>query len=175
VNVPKGSPEPGLTPKQRSQATVLNIALSSPAVRSAAGSTASLPAAYTCDGKDSWPALHWQGVPAGTAELVLFAMSVQPVNGDLFFDWAVSGLDPALNGIEAGSLPRGAVMGRNGFGKAGYSICPAEGGRETYVFALYALPKELHDRRGFDPAALREQANRASRDAGLMAVSYARG
>ena len=50
-------------------------------------------------------------MPAGTAELVLYVMNVQPVEDRLFVDWAVAGIDPSLEGIEAGELPKGAVVG----------------------------------------------------------------
>jgi phosphatidylethanolamine-binding protein (PEBP) family uncharacterized protein len=167
---PKGEQEPGITPQQRREATVANIALSSPGVASGAA----LPATYTCDGKDSWPALEWQGVPAGTAELALYLMNIQPVEEQIFFDWAVAGIDPALGGIETGKLPKGAVVGKNSFGQNGYTICPPQGKGETYMFVLYALPKALSPVQGFDPLALREEALGLSGNAGLMAVTYTR-
>ena len=71
--------------------------LESPAITAAPAHPGRLAATYTCDGKDSWPELRWSGVPAGTAELVLFAMNVQPVEEKLFVDWAVAGLDPGLD------------------------------------------------------------------------------
>jgi len=133
-----------------------------------------LSAEYTCDGKNTSPALLWQGAPQGTAELVLFAMNIQPVEGKLFFDWAVAGLSPELEEIEAGKLPKGAVAGLNSFGKTGYEICP-EGGSETYMFTLFALPKKLSPGHGFDPIALRKEVAGVSGNAGLLALSYARG
>ncbi len=179
VPVPKAEPEPGLTPEQRQGATVASIELSSPAVKPATGgstisSTSTLPATYTCDGKNIWPEIRWQGVPADTAELVLFAMSLKLVESKLFFDWAVAGLGPALEGIDAGRLPRGAVVGRNDFGRVGYSICPVAGERETYFFALYALTERMNPQMGFDPHDLRKRVLEASGNGGLMAVSYAR-
>ena len=113
-------------------------------------------------------------MPAGTAELALFAMNVQPVGGKLFFDWAVAGIDPSLEGIEAGDLPKGAVTGRNSLGKVGYSICPAQGTGESYVFALYALPARLSAQKGFDARVLREEVLASSGNAGLLVASYAR-
>jgi phosphatidylethanolamine-binding protein (PEBP) family uncharacterized protein len=113
-------------------------------------------------------------VPRGTAELVLFAVNARPVEGKLFFDWAVAGLDPGLEELEAGKLPRNAVVGRNGFGKAGYEICPTGSG-ETYLFSLFALPKKLSPGQGFDPLALRSSVVGASGDVGLLALDYARG
>lgn len=172
---PKGPREPGFTSEQRETAKAVSISLQSPAVLPVANAPAELPAAYTCEGKDSWPALRWQGVPDGTEELVLFAMALAPVEEKLFFDWAVAGIDPGLESLEAGRLPKGAVTGRNGFGQNGYSICPAEGQAETYFFALYALPERLSARPGFDPRALRQQVQELSRDVGLLPVTYARG
>jgi phosphatidylethanolamine-binding protein (PEBP) family uncharacterized protein len=173
VPQPTGAPEPGITPEQRRQATVASMSLESPSSRSSSAGPQALPAEYGCDGKNTSPALRWQGVPQGTAELVLFAMNVQPVNEKLFFDWAVAGLDPELEEIEAGKLPKGAVLGRNSFGKTGYGICP-EGG-ETYMFAVFALPKKLSPSQGFDPLAVRKAATEASGNVGLLALGYTRG
>jgi phosphatidylethanolamine-binding protein (PEBP) family uncharacterized protein len=174
VSVPTGPRESPVSPTQRSQATVADVSLSSPEVRPLVGGGALLGPEHTCDGADTPPSLRWRGIPADAAELVILAMNVKPVEGKLFYDWAVAGLDPALDGLDAGRLPKGAIVGRNSFGKVGYSICPAAGG-ETYVFALLAPSKALSPGKGFDPHVLREQALAASGDAGLMAASYDRG
>jgi phosphatidylethanolamine-binding protein (PEBP) family uncharacterized protein len=175
IAAPKGTPERGPTPAEREQVTVADIALSSPALPVTSGSSAPLSATYTCDGKGSWPALHWQGIPSGTQELALFVMNVAPVEGKLFFDWAVAGLDPSLEGLEAGALPRGAIKGKNSFGNSGYEICPPRGGAETYLFALFALPKRLSPHSGFDARTLRDEALGQAGNVGLLAASYARG
>lgn len=151
-----------------------SMRLDSPSVPPSSGGPGALPVQYTCDGKNTSPALHWQGVPAGTAELALFAMNLQPVQGKLFFNWAVAGIDPALEEIKAGQLPKGAVVGRNSFGKVDYELCP-EGSGETYMFALFALPKKLSPGRGFDPLALRKEVTDTSGSVGLLAVNYTRG
>jgi phosphatidylethanolamine-binding protein (PEBP) family uncharacterized protein len=171
IQLPKGSPEPTATPAEEAQATVADIALQSPDI----GADSALPATFTCDGSNTWPALQWQGVPAGTQELVLFAMNVAPVGGELFFDWALAGIDPALSELESAKLPKGAVAGQNSFGKSGYEICPSQGSAETYVFALYALPQRLAAQKGFDPTALRRQVQAISKNAGILAASYGRG
>jgi phosphatidylethanolamine-binding protein (PEBP) family uncharacterized protein len=173
IATPKGAPEQAPAPAELAEATVADIALSSPSVPPGSGGTAPLPAPYTCDGKGSWPALAWSGVPAGSAELILYAMSIQPVAGKLFVDWAVAGLDPALSGIEAAKLPKGAVVGTNGFGERGYEICPQ--GSETYVFAIYALPRSLSPRPGFDARELRRRILDVSGNVGLFPVAYSRG
>jgi phosphatidylethanolamine-binding protein (PEBP) family uncharacterized protein len=101
-------------------------------------------------------------------------MNSKPVGGELFFDWAVAGLTPGMDEIEAGRLPKGAVVGRNSFGKTGYKICP-EGDGETYIFALFALPKKLSPSQGFEPFALRKAVSEVSGNVGLLPLSYLRG
>jgi phosphatidylethanolamine-binding protein (PEBP) family uncharacterized protein len=169
IKAPKGEPERAATPAELQEATVADISLWS----SSMGGSEALPSTYTCDGKNSWPQLRWSGVPAGTKELALLTMSVQPVEGKLVYDWAIAGLDPSLEEIEAGKLPRGAITATNSFGHRDYEICPQEA--ETYVFALFALPKALSPAQGFDPSAFREQVLAVSGNVGLLAASYARG
>ncbi len=170
IKVPKGPREPAPTAEQRASATVASMVLKSPVLGPGPESVSPLPATYTCDGKDVPPPLAWQGVPAGTAELVLFALNLEPIDEAFFFDWAVAGIDPSLTGIDSGQLPKGAILGRNSYGKNGYSICP--GDPETIIFALYALPGPSGARKGFDPAALRKEVLDASGNAGLLAVGY---
>ena len=173
VPQPKGAPEQAPTPAQIANATVADISLTSPSLPPGAGGPAPLPPTYTCDGDGKWPALAWSGVPAGTSELILYAMNIAPVEGQLYVDWAVAGIDPALTGIEAGKLPKGAVVGTNGAGKRGYEICPE--GAETYLFALYALPRPLSPEPGFDARELRRRILELSGNVGLYAASYERG
>jgi phosphatidylethanolamine-binding protein (PEBP) family uncharacterized protein len=169
---PKGAPEQAPTPAEIANATVADMSLESPAIASSSvGEPGTLAATYTCDGKGSWPALHWSGVPAGSAELILYVMNLAPVEGKLFVDWAVAGLDPSLEEIEAGKLPKGAVVGTNGFGKRGYEICPSGGG-EVYAFAVYALPRALSPSKGFDARELRKQILDVSGNVGLLTALY---
>ena len=168
---PSGEREPGITPKQRSQATTADIRLQSAAFT--AGNP--LPTAFTCEGADLSPPLRWSGVPSSANELVLMALNLLPVEGALFFDWAVAGLDPDLSELEKGKLPEGAVLGENSFGKRGYSICPPESGKaEKYLFMIYAIPTALDPKPGFDPLRLREEVLAEAGNVGLLATSYER-
>jgi phosphatidylethanolamine-binding protein (PEBP) family uncharacterized protein len=171
---PAGSkPERKATASELANAAVADISLSSPAIAQAhSSSTYTLNRAYTCAGADRSPPLHWTGIPAGTQELALFVMSTVPVGGKLFFDWAVANLNPKLTGLSGGTLPAGAVLGRNGQGHSAYSVCPAGGKRESYVFVLYALPQKLSPASGFDPASLRKEAMQIARHTGLLVGSY---
>lgn len=171
---PSGPREQAPTSDEVAQATVADLTMQSPAIVAGQGSPGHLAATYTCDGKGTWPALSWQGVPADTAELALFVMNLQPVEGKIFFDWAVAGLDPGLASIQAGQLPAGAVVGTNGFGKRGYEICPPGPG-EAYMLAVYALPRSLSPQRGFDPAQLRSEILAQAGNAGFLPAIYARG
>jgi phosphatidylethanolamine-binding protein (PEBP) family uncharacterized protein len=129
----------------------------------------------TCDGANVWLPFVWSGVPSGTAELALFIVNLRPVNEAVFVDWAVAGLSPTSQGILGGELPSGAVVGRNGFGRVGYSICPPKGRSETYIARLVALSHSLHPRAGFDAKALYLEAARAAKAVGLGgAGSYSR-
>jgi phosphatidylethanolamine-binding protein (PEBP) family uncharacterized protein len=172
ITPPEGKRERGATPQERAEATVASISLSSPALTPGPESKLMLPATYTCDGKDSWPAFEWSGVPAGTAQLDLFIMNLAPVDEKVFFDWAVAGIDPDLTHIDAGELPKGTVTGTNSFGKRGYSICPP-GQEETYIAALYALPEALPAKPGFEPLARREAILGQAGNVGLLAPTYA--
>lgn len=171
---PKGAPEKAPSQAEIAKATVADIALTSPSLPPGSGEATPLTAPYTCDGKDSWPALSWSGVPAGSAELILYVMNIQPVQGKLFVDWAVAGINPALTGIEAGKLPKGVVVGTNSYGKRGYEICPPQGSGEIYLFALYALPRPLSSRPGFDAREMRQRILDVSGDVGLYPVAYSR-
>lgn len=170
---PKGAPEQAASPAEIANATVADISLQSPSLVQTGEGPLRIPAPYTCDGKAGWPALRWQNVPADTAELIVYAMSAQPVEEQLFVDWAVAGIDPSLEGIEEGHLPKGAITGTNSYGKRDYEICPA--GAEIYMFAVYALPEALAPPPGFDARELRHRILDVSGNVGLLPAFYARG
>jgi phosphatidylethanolamine-binding protein (PEBP) family uncharacterized protein len=131
-------------------------------------------AAYTCDGADTSLPISWSKVPPNTAEIEVFVFNFLPVGGKLFPDWAVAGLSPSLHGLSAGQLPAGAIVGRNGFGQTRYSICPAKGSNTRFAFLVYAVPRRIAVKPGFDADALREKALHEAEHAGLLAFSYRR-
>lgn len=104
----------------------------------------SLPAQYTCDGKNVAPPLEWGTVPRGTSELLILAIGLTPTSTTGSYrasvDWAVAGLNPALRRLTTGRLPQGAHLGIASDGKRRYSICPKKGANEQYQFVLYAMP-----------------------------------
>jgi phosphatidylethanolamine-binding protein (PEBP) family uncharacterized protein len=129
---------------------------------------------YTCDGGDLSLPVQWNSLPHGTAELAIFVLNARPVNGKLFFDWAVAGLSPSSHAIAAGMLPSGAVVGLNTLGKVGYSICPAKSTHEVYIVRLLALPYSLKAQPGFNAETLYQQAQRLAKFVGLAGGTYER-
>jgi phosphatidylethanolamine-binding protein (PEBP) family uncharacterized protein len=118
------------------------ISFTSPAVHGE-----SLPAQYTCDGKNIHPPLEWGAIPSGASELLLLVVGLKPTstpgNYRASVEWAVAGLNPGLRRLSAGQLPPGAHIGTDSDRKRTYSICPKKGVAERYQFVLYALPSTL--------------------------------
>jgi Raf kinase inhibitor-like YbhB/YbcL family protein len=88
------------------------------------------------------PVLAWQGVPAGTAALVLF---VDDPDGRDWVHWSVLDLPGADGGLHRGVSPTAdpPQQGRNDFGRVGYGgPCPPSG-NHRYRFTLYALAAPL--------------------------------
>jgi phosphatidylethanolamine-binding protein (PEBP) family uncharacterized protein len=164
-------PQRKLTHAQLAQLPVADITLTSPAIKPTVGGVSVLSGEYTCHGTDQSPPLRWSAVPPNTVELVLFVISADPVNDKLFFNWAIADISPSTNVLQAGRVLPGTIVGRNGYGKDGYSICPPHGGSENYVFSLYALPTTLKPAAGFNPATLRKEAQQTARHTALLVAT----
>lgn len=103
-----------------------------------------IPVQYTCDGQDANPPLTFSRVPSGAASLAL--TMVDPDAPDpTFTHWVVWNISPSAGGVAAGSVPAGAVQGRNGFGETKYGgPCPPPGeAAHRYVFTFSALDATL--------------------------------
>ena len=104
-----------------------------------------IPARFDHDRGDLSPALTWDGVPHGTAGLVLLVDDPDaPVEGS-FVHWVLSNIDPARQGIAEGEVPAEATAGANGFGRPGYlGPAPPPGDRpHRYVFRLLAVDQPV--------------------------------
>jgi Raf kinase inhibitor-like YbhB/YbcL family protein len=110
---------------------------------------------FTCDGDNLSPALAWEGVPEGTAELAL-VVEDPDAPGGTFTHWLAYGIPPSTTSLSAGG--RLALEGVNDSGGTGYTgPCPPGGAEHHYVFRLLALhaPSGLEagaDRATFDDA-----------------------
>lgn len=137
------------------------LELSSPVV----ARDGSLPAAFTCDGRNASPPLSWTGVPSGTRSLALLVDSPDEKLGT-FNHWVVFNLPPDLEALPEGIAPGAAlgsvggpgevepVQGTNDFRNVGYDgPCPPEGQAHRYVIHLYALDEVL----SLDASATRAQ------------------
>jgi phosphatidylethanolamine-binding protein (PEBP) family uncharacterized protein len=134
--------------------------------------SAMLSTANTCYGADQHPALRWKNIPAGTAEIAIAVLSTKPVNNKLFYNWTITGINPALHEIPAGQTPPGTITATNSYGHPTYSICPPAGTQETYATIIYALPTPLHQTPGFNPTTLHTQIQHTTHHTGLLITTY---
>jgi Raf kinase inhibitor-like YbhB/YbcL family protein len=104
-----------------------------------------IPRQYTCDGRDSSPALAWTAPPAATRSLAIL-VDDPDAPGGTFTHWIGWGIPATARRLAAGAhAPR---EGRNGAGRSGYlGPCPPSG-THRYLFRLYSLSRPLVLRSG---------------------------
>lgn len=156
------------TPKQHRLPRVEKITLTSPALNSANV----LAPRYTCDGTNTSPPIRWSGIPAGTSELQLDILNLTPVNGTLYFDWAIAGINPTLHEIPAGKLPPATITGTNSNGQTKYSLCPPNGKAEAYVAVLFALPHHTNPKPGYNAFTQRLKTLHEAPYEALLSFTY---
>ena len=100
-----------------------------------------IPSVYTCQGRDVNPPFHIEDLPVGTASLVLIMDDPDAPHGT-WDHWILWNIRPGED-ISESSIPRGAVVGKNSWGKNNYGgPCPPSG-THRYFFKLYALSTAL--------------------------------
>ena len=113
----------------------------------------SIPAQYTCEGKNMSPPLSWSGVPGDAKSLALIVDDPDAPDPaapkTIWTHWVLYNLpasDGTLSeGAKAADLPQGTREGTNDWKRIGYGgPCPPIG-RHRYFFKLYALGAELPD------------------------------
>lgn len=105
----------------------------------------SLPATYTCDGKNISPQLSWSEIPPNTQSFV-FILSDPDAPGGTFYHWVLYNIPASVNTLAEGMnrLPMNAKLGENSWNTAQYrGPCPPKGAIHTYLFTLYALDTML--------------------------------
>jgi hypothetical protein len=101
-----------------------------------------IPQKYTCDGEDVSPPLVIDNVPEGTESLALI-MDDPDAPAGTWVHWVVWNISPGMGNTPGGSVPPGAVQGKNSWGRVGYGgPCPPSG-THRYFFKLYALDSKL--------------------------------
>jgi Raf kinase inhibitor-like YbhB/YbcL family protein len=111
----------------------------------------SIPSKYTCEDRDVSPPLAWSGAKSGTKTFALIVDdpdAPDPAKPQrVYVHWVLYNLPATATALPENAskqgLPKGAVQGKNDWGKAEYGgPCPPIG-RHRYFFKLYALDTEL--------------------------------
>ncbi len=107
----------------------------------------SIPAQYTCEGKDISPPLAWSGVPPNAKSMAMIVDdpdAPDPAKPQrVYVHWVLYNIPTQASSLvenaSKSGLPRGTVQGKNDWGKSAYGgPCPPIG-RHRYFFKLYAL------------------------------------
>jgi hypothetical protein len=112
-----------------------------------------IPVAYTCEGDDLPPPLHWEGEPPGTRSFALVMQDPDAPDPEqpkaTWTHWVLYNLPPNIHDIPESmlpeSLPTGAREALNDWKRMGYGgPCPPVG-RHRYFYRIYALDTVLPD------------------------------
>ena len=106
---------------------------------------ASIPAQYTCDGRDVSPPLAWAAGPPRTAGYALIMDDPDAPVGTWvhWVAWNIPRAELAESVGREARLTDGTCQGKNSWGKVGYGgPCPPSG-EHRYFFKLYALDQKL--------------------------------
>jgi len=104
---------------------------------------------FTCEGSKLSPSFDIAGLPEGT---VTWGLSIVDQTAGNAVHWVAANIDPAINSVDAGVVPAGAVQSLNRVGKVGYAApCPKVGEPHTYILTVYALSQLLEVQEGDDP------------------------
>ena len=103
-----------------------------------------IPIKYSCEGEDVSPALQWDEPPVGTQSFTLI-MDDPDAPVAVFTHWVIFNIPSDSRQLAEAippqdQLPRGALQGKNDFGRIGYGgPCPPPGSAHRYHFTLYAV------------------------------------
>jgi hypothetical protein len=113
---------------------------------------ARIPTRYTCDGEDLSPPLTIDGIPEGTAALVLIVDDPDAPH-DVWDHWVAYDIPP--EGVIPEGVSNVGTGGRNSWGRTGYGgPCPPPGGSHRYIFSIYAIDTTLGLGEGVDKGAV---------------------
>ena len=111
----------------------------------------SIPGKYTCEGQDISPPLAWAGAPPNTKSFALIVDdpdAPDPAKPQrVYVHWVVYNIPATTASLSENAskkgMPKGAVQGKNDWGKPEFGgPCPPIG-RHRYFHKLYALDTEL--------------------------------
>ena len=103
---------------------------------------------FTCEGSKLSPGFEIAGLPEGT---VTWGLSIVDQTAENAVHWVAANIDPAINRVDAGVVPAGAVQSLNRVNKVGYAApCPKAGEPHTYILTVYAVSQQLEVTDGMD-------------------------
>jgi hypothetical protein len=112
----------------------------------------SIPAKYSCVGKNISPALAWNEAPAGTQSLALI-VDDPDAPGGTWVHWVLFNIPADRHSLPENADTGAMSVGKNSWGDLGYGgPCPPSG-THRYFFKLYALDTSLN----LSPGATKEQ------------------
>ena len=116
----------------------------------------SIPAKYTCKGRNISPALAWTEPPAGTQSLALI-MDDPDAPGGTWVHWVLFNIPASARNLQEDLPASGISVGKNSWGDMRYGgPCPPSG-THRYFFKLYALDTGL----SLSPGVIKEQLLKA--------------
>ncbi len=103
-----------------------------------------IPRQHTGEGDDVSPALSWEGVPEGTAELALICDDPDAPTPTPWVHWVLYGIPADCSGLAEGENG-GAVEGSTSWGAPGYRgpMPPPGHGVHRYFFKIFALEQKV--------------------------------
>lgn len=138
------------------------------------GNNQPIPSKFTCDGENINPELVFSDIPKDTKSLSLI-VDDPDAPGGTFVHWVVWNINPQVTKIEEGSVPQGAFLGTNDFGKREYKgPCPPSG-THRYFFKLYALSEVLDLNEGATKKQLEKAMQGKIIDKAEIIATYKRG
>lgn len=140
---------------------------------------AAMPARFTADGKGLSPPLAWDGLPTGTASVVVIvedAGSPTPRPLVHLLAWNLAPVGGLPEGAASGEGAAGLLLGKNSFMKAGWlpPDPPTGHGDHEYLFQVYALSRSLDLEAGSGREALVEAMKGSVLAKGSLIGTYAR-
>jgi Raf kinase inhibitor-like YbhB/YbcL family protein len=115
-----------------------------------------IPPKYARTHENISPPLAFTVAVSGQNRIKSFALIVDDPDapGGLFTHWLVWNIPPDDSDLPEGSVPPGAVQGKNSFGDAHYDGPQPPNGKHRYFFHLYGLDTTLSLPEGADRGAL---------------------
>ena len=112
----------------------------------------SIPAKYTCTGRNISPALAWGNPPAGTQSFALI-MDDPDAPAGTWVHWILFNIPADTRSLQENVDTSGLSVGKNSWGNLSYGgPCPPSG-THRYFFKFYALDSAL----SLSPGATKEQ------------------